>query len=541
MLRATFEEPMRGTQQAFAPLIPRESHPVPVQTLPPGTESDVHRSSLHAGAITLTAQAIRLCLQILSNAVLARLLTPEDYGLIAMVTAVIGLIGLLKDCGLSTATIQVREISHAQLSTLFWINSLFGLAVAILCLGVAPVLASFYAEPRLTAVTATLSINFALSGLATQHLALLRRNMRFGALAVVDISSLAMASTIGLLLALCHYRYWALVWATLGSSVTTLSLAYAFCRWVPSGPRFKVGIRSMLVFGGHLTGFNILNYFVRNFDNILIGSYLGPLATGTYTKAYALLTLPIDQINSPINSVMLPALSRLQDDREAYRRLYIRSLRALSLITIPMVVFSFVSAPEIVAILLGPQWTEVVPIFRLLAPAALVGAINIAPGWLCTSLGNPERQLHYGLVASPLCVAAFFVGIHWGLVGVATSFSVSFSMVFWGFCWYASRNTPVSFRSIVAIFASTGIPAVFAGTVAIFAHNYLAIPRSPVLKIAMLFTLFTATYISLLLIARSNRVAARSLLTDIATRARSWISRNEIRRSPESVANATNH
>lgn len=225
----------------------------------------------------------------------------------------------------------------------------------------------------------------------------------------------------------------------------------------------------MVAFGGHLTGFNLLSYLTRNGDNILIGRFLGAGPLGIYSKAYGLLMFPVQQINAPVNGVVLPALSRLQNQPEQYRRYFLRAVEILAFVGIPIIVFSFVDARYLVLVLLGPKWLGTVDIFRLLAPAAVIGTINLAPEWIFTSLGRTNRQLLWAVFASPIILAGFVIGLKWGASGVAASFSITFGVTFLLFVVDASRHSPVKLRDFVSVLApplcvSAGAAAFICGT-----------------------------------------------------------------------------
>ena len=215
--------------------------------------------------------------------------------------------------------------------------------------------------------------------------------------------------------------------------------------------------------------------------------------------------LPINQINAPLSTVMLPALSRVQDKPADYARLYSRALKALSLVTVPLIVFSFVLAKDVVLVLLGQQWLSAVVVFQLLAPAALVGAINIAPGWLCISLGQPRKQIHYGLVSAPACVLAFIIGVRWGVEGVAAGFSLTFFIVFWMFVWYASKDSPVKFSQILGTFSSAFLLSTGAGlAVWLLRHSVLS-HVTPLVAVVSCSVIFASAYAASALFLKGNR------------------------------------
>lgn len=236
--------------------------------------------AFRGGLITLISQAVKLVLQLLSAAVLGRLLLPRDFGLLAMVMSVTGFIGMFKDLGLSNATIQRPKITHGQVSGLFWINCALSAGVTLVVAMLAPFIAWFYHEPELLWITLALSANFIFSGLTVQHQALLRRQMQFKTTAVIDMMSMASGVATGIVMAGLRFGYWSLVGAQFGTSIINCALVWTSCGWRPGVFQKRVGLGPMLSFGGHLTGFTVLNYFTRNFDNILIGRVLGSAPLG---------------------------------------------------------------------------------------------------------------------------------------------------------------------------------------------------------------------------------------------------------------------
>lgn len=476
---------------------------------------DLHGRSFRGGVVTLSGQGAKFALGLLSTAALARLLRPQDFGLIAMVTSITAFVGLFKDLGLSNATVQRAQVTHEQVSFLFWVNLGLSLAVALAVLALAPVIAWFYHEPRLAPVTMVLSLTFVFSGLTVQHQAILRRQMQFKALAIRDAVSLAGGIAVGITLAWFGFGYWSLVAVLFSTSLINCILLWTICGWRPSAFRRGVGVRDMLVFGGNLTAFNVLNYFTRSFDNILIGRVLGAAPLGIYTKAYGLLMMPISQINFPMAAVLLPGLSRLQDDPREYARLFVNATRAIALITVPLVVFSFVLSQDIVLVLLGRKWLSVAPIFQFLAPAALFGAISFAPGWLCQSLGRVRRQFHYALVSTPITVTGFLIGIKWGTAGVAASYSLTFSLLFWGYVWYASKDSPVRFSEIAITFVSVFLPASLAGSLVWALRWSLASALNPVVALILLGLVFVSIYVVVAAFTDKNRALMVSAMASV--------------------------
>lgn len=467
---------------------------------------NIQSRSLRGGVVTLGAQAVKFLLGLISTATLARLLRPQDFGLLAMVTSIIAFLHIFKDLGLADATVQRSHITHEQVSFLFWVNVALSLLVTLVVVALAPVIAWFYGEPRLFAITMVLSLNFIVSGLTVQHQALLRRQMHFRALAIRDVIALACGVVVGITLGWLGFGYWAIVAMPVTTNVASGILLWTICDWRPGGLRRGVGARGMLAFGGNLTGATFLNYLTVNFDNILIGRVLGSAWLGIYSKAYGLLMLPIAQINGPMASVLLPGLSRLQNDASEYARLFAGAVRSISLVTVPIVIFSFFFSRDIVLVLLGRKWLPVAPVFQLMAPAALFGAISFVPGWLCQSLGRTRRQFHYALVSAPICIAGFLIGIKWGIAGVAVSYSINFTILFWLYVSYASKDSPVKFSEIGGSFLSAFVPALAAAVIVWKLQVPWDYQARPLTALLLDGPLFCAIYIAAASFTRKNRI-----------------------------------
>src|ERR1700733_4534659 len=237
--------------------------------------ADLKGRSVRGGMLTLTSQGAQFLMQTVSTVVLARLLTPADFGLVTMVTAITGLGQAFADLGLSEATIQRPEISHEQVSTLFWINVAIGLGLTALTSALAPVLAWFYREPRLIHITLLVSVTFLIGGLRVQHDALLRRQMRFSSLAMRDITAYVLAVPVAILLAWRGAGYWALVAMPLILNLSQMTLSWLMVRWVPGLPRRDAKVRSLIAFGGNIAASYLIFNLNNNADNVLIGWYWG--------------------------------------------------------------------------------------------------------------------------------------------------------------------------------------------------------------------------------------------------------------------------
>jgi len=410
----------------------------------------------------MTAQGIQFALNLAGTMVLARLLTPNDYGLIGMVTIVVNFAAMFKDAGLSMATVQKECISHEQISTLFWLNVLISVSLGLCVLVGSPLLAWFYGRPELTAVTAALSVSFLISGLTIQHQALLRRHMRFGTLAVIHIFSYVFNLIVAILLALLGWRYWALVGGTLATALSSTLLTFFFCPWMPGQMKKGTGVRGMLKFGGHLTGFNFVNYFARNGDNLLIGKFVGADALGLYAKAYQLFMMPITQVRAPLEHVAIPVLSSLQNQPVRYIKYYQRLIDITASLTIPLTLYCAIEADFLVRILLGRQWLGAVSVFRILAIAALIQPTVSTRSLVLISQGFSDRYLYFGVFNAILAVTSFLFGLPFGIEGVAAAYAIANYVILIPSLFYCFHRTPVT----VSLFMKALISPMLAGMLA---------------------------------------------------------------------------
>lgn len=381
--------------------------------------------TIQGAAVTMTAQIGKLFLTLVSTAVLARQLTPEDFGLLGMVTIITGFIGLFSDLGLSTATIQRENINHKQVSTLFWFNVLLGILVMLLTIGLSPVLAWFYQESRLLKVAMILSTNFLLAGFSIQHKALLKRQMKFSHLAFIDSCSVLVGILIAIVSAYCGFGYWALVWQQIAVQMVTTLLILSLCKWKPSFIIKRSEVGSLLAFGSNLSGFNVFNYFARNTDNFLIGYFWGTAELGLYSKAYQLLMFPIQKVNVPVSTIAVPSLSRIVQEEERYKKAYLKMVGKIAILMMPVVVFMIIDSKWLIQILLGSQWIDASRIFAWLGLAALIQPITNTTGWIFITRGQTRQMFLWGIFGSVLTIISILIGLPWGALGVAASYSLS--------------------------------------------------------------------------------------------------------------------
>jgi len=461
--------------------------------------SDLKKRSLQGGAVTVSSQGLKLVLSLGSTMILARILTPNDYGVMAMVGAITGFASLFLNLGLSVATVQRAEINHIQVSTLFWINAGMGVLLMLMVAGLSPAVAWFYDNHELTWVALAMSVVFLFNGLAVQHNALLNRQMRFFAMAVIQVVALIFGILVAIFAALQGLGYWALVLNQIAISFFTLLATWLSVGWIPGLPRRNAGVRPMIMFGSGLVGFNIVNYFARNLDNILIGRFHGSGALGFYDKAYQLLMMPIRNLRDPMNRVAMPALSRLQNEPENYRNYYMKFVSILAFVSMPLVTFLFVCSDQIINIILGPQWGESVELFRILALVAFIQPVASTRGLVLISKGRTRRYFILGVAGAVVMCLSFVVGLPWGAKGVATGYAVGVYIGLFPFLYFSFMGTPVSLfdflKAVYKPFLSSLVMGLFIYFLVVNLHTLNDIVLICISLLASIFLYILATVI----------------------------------------------
>ncbi len=434
---------------------------------------DLKGKAVRGSFIGICTQGIKFFLRTGSLILMARLLIPEEFGLVGMVTAVTGVIGLFKDAGLSMVTIQRPNITEEQVSTLFWINMAVGVVLCVIMIAIAPYLASFYREPRLLLVTVVLGSGFIFNAAATQHQALLQRRMRYTSLAVADLFSLLISVTCGIIMALWGFGYWALVAMAVVLPATNAILVWLAAAWIPGTPRRNIEIRSMLHFGGTVTLNSLVTYLTYNADKILLGRFWGASGLGIYGRAYQLVNLPMDNLNGAIGWVAFPVLSRIQNDPIRVRNFFLKGYSMVLALTIPIVVGFALFADEIIFVLLGSKWKDAAVIFRILAPTGFAFALINPFGWLLMSRGQVGRSLKMALAIAPVVIAGYIAGLRYGPNGVAFGFSAGMTLLIVPMIAWAKHGTAISSRDILRAVARPIVSGIVAGIITLCIQFYI--------------------------------------------------------------------
>ena len=479
---------------------------------------DLKRQALRGGLAKGVAQATNMILRLGLLIALARILEPADFGLVGMVTAITGVLGLFKEFGLSMATVQRDKITDAQISALFWVNMGVGAVLAIVSVAVSPLVADFYHEPRLSLVMSALGLGFIFSAAGVQQLAVLQRRIRFTAIAFIDVASLLISGAISIFLAVRGSGYWALVAWSVTLPLAATILAWQQSGWIPGRPQRQPGMGPLLRFGGIQTVNGLVIYVAYNLDKILLGRFWGPEVLGVYGRAYQLITIPTDQINGTVGSIAIPVLSRLQNNPERLKRYFLKSYALVLALTIPAAAICALFAEELIFVMFGPKWSDAAPIFRLLAPTILAFALISPTGWFLVAVGMVGRSLWLALAIAPILITGYAIGLRYGATGVAVGFSCA--MVLWVIphLFWCFHGTVISVKDLLVVTSRPLISGVVSASCALGVLLIYGPFASASMTLAVGGTILVTVYLTMLLFVMGQKAFYLDLLRGLRTR-----------------------
>ncbi len=468
--------------------------------------SNFRRLAVRGAGATVSASGLNLVFQVIGMVILARLLTPADFGVVAMVTTFSLLLVSVGMNGLTEAIIQCEEIDRYTASNLCWLNSGVGLVLAAAFAAFGSVLARFYQNALVANAAAGMSLAIAVTGVSVVHISLLKRDMRFAAISANEVVARVTYFVVTLVFAWMGWGYWALVAGYVAHALSTTVGALWLCRWIPSLPRRTGRTGTFVRFAATVYGRFSVRYAIQNIDNILVGWQFNAGTLGFYKKAYDLFALSASQVTVPLHHVALAALSRLIRDPTRFKRTFIKSVGMISFVGMALGSDLTLVGKHVVRLVLGQQWAEAGAIFMFFGPGIGIMLVYSTIGWIHLSIGRPDRWLHWSILEFIVTAILFIVALHWGPGGIAVAWSVSYwALLIPGF-WYAGRPIGFGVSSLIAAiwrYAAASLAASLA-TVAIIRGTPLwATPSSTTAALAAIIiisALFATLYLSMVIL-----------------------------------------
>ncbi len=456
------------------------------------SQDSLGTAAVRGGIWSLLAQAISTVIRTLSAIVLARLLNPEDFGLYAILAAVLGGLLIFMDLGLCDAVIQAPKLTDRQISSLFWVNLGINGAVTACLLVSSSAISRFFREPRLPGMIAVWSLTILLGALSAQHLALLKRGMLFAGVSKLTMAAAIISNVGAVTLAWQGAAYWSLVLREVMYQAVVAVGAWYLCPWRPQKPSRHAGIKPLLVFGGHSIASFMIRRTARNLDRTLLGWRFGPIITGWYHNAFELAAVLTSLLAEPLRNVAVSSLSKLRGQFGPFRQQYLKVVRLVAFVGFAASAILVAAGGDIVAVLLGAKWQRSGDILRILGLSAGMSAIYATNIWLHFSLGRADRMARWTILETTVIGAGVAVGLRFGPEGVAWGYTGSMCLLWIAGIWYAGRPVGLKFRDIAGVVWSPAIAALVAG----FSCWYLVLATGALQTHAARIIFFCASFCS---------------------------------------------
>jgi PST family polysaccharide transporter len=410
---------------------------------PVGEGGELRQLAIQGAGVSVFSQGTVFAVQMVATVVLARLLTPADFGVVTMVTTFSLLLISFGLNGFTEGVLQREQIDHSLVSNLFWISVSVGLLLTAGFALSGSLLARFYGNPHVEHVAVGMSVTIFLGSASVLHLALLKRAMRFSAVSANSVVAQAFSVAVSILLGLAGWGYWALVAGNLTLHLSTCIGAWSLCRWVPGFPRRAAGTAEMARFAMNVYSHFLVNYAAGNMDNLLVGWRFGAPSLGFYKKAFDLFVLPASQLLSPVAPVAISTLSRVNRDLVQYRRYFLSGLSILAFLGMGVGADLTLVGKDLIRMMLGTQWGASGRIFAFFGPGIGVMLVYGTHAWIHLSIGRPQRWFRWGVIELAVTGLLFVLALPWGPVGIAAAWTASFWILTIPAFWYAGR--PIDF------------------------------------------------------------------------------------------------
>ncbi len=402
---------------------------------------------------SITEVIIKRVLDLGVKLVLARLLFPEDFGIIGMATVFISFIQVLNEGGMGASLIQKKQglLNKTHFYTVFWTAVSWSLLLYLLISFIlAPAISNFYNEDILNEIIPILSLTMIFSSLNVVHKSILMRKMRFKELAFINNTSTIIAGLVAIILAYKGFGVWSLVFNVLVSFFVSVPLFFFATKWTPKFIWKKKEFNEIFGFGVYTTGTQVLNNVASNIDYLIIGKLISSTVLGAYTLAFMLTNLVKAQVESMLNRVMFPFYSKIQSDILEVKKYYLNIIKYFSLLIYPAMLILIVFGEELVFILFGERWELTIFPMKILAVAVLVDVSTSSYGLLFRSVGKPEYEMKVKLLITVLFyIPAVLVGIYLnGIIGVTFGILLTKLFSFFIAQYILSKNFGISYSDL---------------------------------------------------------------------------------------------
>jgi polysaccharide transporter, PST family len=455
--------------------------------------------SLRAGAVSVAGRALNALIQIGSVLFLARLLSPVDYGLVSMVTALTGFAPFLVDLGTRDAIVQRSRITRSEVSALFWITLAIGVTFAVLAASSGPMIARFYGEPRLRTIVPVSALTFIACSLSVQHYALMRRALMFRQLAIIELTANILSASGAITMAWFGAGYWALVIRPVASLFLTAFGTWIACRWWPGKPEITQGVRESLKFGVNITGYTLTDFASRSADRVSIGYRTGPFGLGQYQNAMFVYDNLLDVLVFPLHGVAVSSLSKLRNDLVQLRRSWGQAVTTVAFYAMPAFGLLAVTSQDVIVLLLGKKWASAGVLLSVLAFRGIPHCVERTLGWLHVAAGRTDRWARWGLFAASVQFCALLIGLPYGPKGVAIAYATAMFGLFVPALAYAGRPLGIGAGDVIRVVWRQLLGALTAAAVGFILRSTVLVNTPPVARTAIIGIAYLAVYVAIVI------------------------------------------
>ena len=407
------------------------------------------QASLRGGVTVVAARGLNTFVQLGSTILLARLLSPYDFGLVAMVLALVGFAPMLIDLGTSEASTQKTRITQPEISTLFWLSIAISVVLTVLLAGASGLIARFFGEPSLTGIVLVSSLTLIMTAVSNQHYALMRRAMQFRQIAMVDISANVVGSVVSVTMAFAGWGYWSLVAKPIVTSVLTAVGVWMSCPWVPGRPQLTPDVKELVKFGAGVAGFTMTDYLARSADRVALGYFYGAGPLGYFQNAFTIYSNLLSILTEPLHNIAASGLSKLRNNVDELKRSWTAALSSLSFVSSAAFAVLAVTGQDFVVILLGPKWAPAGPLLCIFAVRGIAHSIERTMGWIHVAAGRSDRWMRWGVFSALFQLLALAAGLPFGVLGVAIAYTIAMLGLFLPALVYAGRPVGIGARDVL--------------------------------------------------------------------------------------------
>lgn len=458
------------------------------------------RASLQSGAVLIAGRLVNVFVQVGSTIILARLLGPADFGIVALALALVAFAPIIVDFGTADASNQQEQITPAAISSLFWFNMTIGGVFTLVFALCSPLIAKLFSQPSLTGIMLVISLTFVVQAMSIQHSSLLRRAMEFNRIAAIEITANVVSSIVAVAMALTGWGYWSIaVKSILGLFLIAVG-TWIMCPWVPGRPQVTPEVKKLVRFGSGVTGFGVADTVAWSLDRAALGYFFGPGPVGYYQNAFLLFMNAINILTNSLHNVAISGLSKLRDNSDALKRAWFEGLSLVTFVSSLAFALLAVVANDVVTVLLGPAWAPTGILLCIFALRGIPQSAERTLGWLHVVAGRSDRWMRWGVISMIFQLAALCAGLPFGTEGVAVSYAIAALLLYLPALAYAGQPLGITTRDVLKATAPPMVGGFAAAAIGMIVQHFYLLGLPLFLRVTIVSALCCAVYLLIVVV-----------------------------------------